>query len=147
MFFWVRILPQMVTLTVILIISIYTMFSIEPFSSEGPALADNNILKCLQCLTLKGTLGVYWNPRGMKLSIFSKRFACKDREFTGVLMPFLIDPKSSFVWVSRWVPNVRRFQVLQKRQVSMHGGRILQTWTNPCHKARVYIIGTGFPGF
>ena len=45
------ILPQVVTLTVTLIISIYNMFSMElsyPLSSEGPALADNDILKCLQ---------------------------------------------------------------------------------------------------
>ncbi len=41
-------------------------------SSEGPALANNNILKCTQCLTLKGTLEVYWDPRGMKLSFFFK---------------------------------------------------------------------------
>ncbi len=29
--------------------------------------------KHLSLLTLKGTLGVFWDPRGMKSSIFSKR--------------------------------------------------------------------------
>ncbi len=38
-------------------------------------------MKCPWTLTLKGTLGVFWDPRGMTSAFFSKRFACRCQYF------------------------------------------------------------------
>ena len=59
-------------------------------------------------LTLKGTLGVFWDPRGMKSSIFLKRFAYRCQFFL-LLHGYKTRswgpkrPKRSFVWLFRWV--------------------------------------------
>ena len=53
-------------------------------------------------LTLKGTLGVFWDPGGMKSLIFSKRFGCKCQYFRySSLTPCLFKIINQFHMMSR----------------------------------------------